>query len=82
MPIIQVNSSMREAFDNIKLKNVSKNARSLAQNVLSSLDRKVGLIRSNYWNAQLSLRTAKKLNAGVWDNPHARMAYDDMVRGE
>ena len=31
------------------------------------------------WNAHLSFRTAKKLGAPEWTNPHARMPYDDMV---
>ena len=77
---MQTNSVMREAFNNIKLKNVKKNAVKLAHTVLDSLDRRVGLIRSDKWNANLSYRTAKKLNAPVWDNPNARMAYDEMVK--
>lgn len=32
------------------------------------------------WNAHLSFKTAKKLEMPECNNPHARMAYDDMLR--
>lgn len=83
----QVNSSMRQGFDNILIKNVKKNAtkgkNSLVDKVLDSLGRKVGLVRSDVWNANLSLRTAKGLNAmnGFDFNRQPRYIYDDMVSG-
>jgi len=33
----------------------------------------------NGWNAHLSFRTAKKLNAPEFDNPRAKMPHDDMM---
>ena len=78
----QVNSTMRQAFDDIKLKNISASARAITKTVLSGLDRKVGLIGMGQgWNANLTNKTAKLLNAGVWDNPKAKMPYDRMVNG-
>lgn len=78
----QVNSTMRQAFDDIKLKNIKASARAITNTVLSSLDRKVGLIGLGQgWNASLSNKTAKAINAGVWDNPNAKMPYDRMVNG-
>jgi hypothetical protein len=31
------------------------------------------------WNAHLSYKTAQKLDMPECTNPHARMAYDDMI---
>lgn len=77
---MQRNSSLRQAFDNILLKNIKRHCGQLAETISSSLNRKVGLIRENEWNASLSHKTAEKLNAkGGWDfKGQPRMAYDGM----
>lgn len=61
---IQINSVMRQAFDDIHIKNIKPHARQLAQRVSNSLNRKVGLIgigNGIHWN--LSDKTAKQLVA-------------------
>lgn len=77
---MQRNSSLRQAFDNILLKNIKPHCAKLANIVSNSLERKVGLIRENEWNASLSHKTAEKLNAkGGWDfKGQPRMTYDGM----
>lgn len=60
---MQRNSTLRQAFDNILLKNIKPHCGKLAQSISSSLERKVGLIRENDWNAKLSLKTAHSLKA-------------------
>lgn len=81
MKTTQRNSTMREAFDSIKLKNISKNARPLVNTILDSLNRKVGLVRENDWNASLSFKTAQHLKAkeDFTFERQPRMAYDFMV---
>lgn len=77
----QRNSALREAFDNILIKHIKPHCKGLVENVSSSLNRKVGLIRVNAWNAHLSHRMAEKLNAkGGWDfKNQPRTAYDNML---
>ena len=61
---IQINSVMRQAFDNILLKNIKPNAGKLAITISNALDRKVGLIgigNGIHWN--ISDKTAKQLVA-------------------
>ena len=79
----QVNTVLREAFENIQVRHVKKKGPGLVPTILNSLNRKVGLVRSDVWNANLSMRTAKALNANAaWDFKHQpRTAYDAMVSG-
>lgn len=78
----QVNTVMREAFENIQVRNVAKNASSTVKNIISSLNRSVGLVRSDVWNANLSFKTFRDLKGheGWAFTRQPEMAYDKMVR--
>lgn len=83
--MFQRNSTMREAFDSIKIRNIKRvKKNTLLDHVVSSLNRKVGLVRENEWNAHLSMKTAQALNAkGGWDFKHLPFTrYDGMLQGE
>lgn len=78
---MQRNSTLRQAFDNILLKNIKPHCKDLVKHITSSLDRKVGLVRENDWNAKLSMRTAVALKAkeGFTFERQPFTAYDKMM---
>ena len=80
----QVNSTLRQAFDSILMKNTKPHNFSkggVVGIINSALERKVGLVRLGD-NFRLSFKTAAKI--GMKDgctNPRASMPYDMMVSG-
>lgn len=76
---------MRQAFDNIMMRNIKLDkpgVRELAGNILEDLRHNSGTWpEGKGWNAHLSFRTAKLLGMPTCENPYARMAYDNMVKG-
>ena len=67
---ITVNTTLRNAFDSIKIANIARHTTGkggLMAKVITALNGKAGERKVPGWNAHLSFKTAKKLNAPTWD---------------
>lgn len=81
---IQINSTLRQAFDSILMKNTKPHnfaKGGVVGTINSALERKVGMVRLSD-NFRLSFKTAAKIGMKEGcTNPRATMPYDNMLSG-
>lgn len=82
--MISITTAMRHAFNNIQVKPSAqtKEGERIAAITMDALSSKAGNIKVKGWTANLQFKTAKALNAPLFDVPanNVRMAYDRMVQ--
>lgn len=83
----KIKTAIREAFENIKVKAsaFTPSGAVIGAAIHTANHRGAGIINRPDWNAGLSFKTAKLLNAPVFDvNNHwgSRNAFDRMVYGD
>lgn len=76
-------TALRSAFESIKVmpSAYTEQGLEIGDAIYHKLEKKVGIIPRYNWKANLSFKTAKALNAPVYDVPSSkvRYAYDRMV---
>ena len=81
--MIFITTAMRHAFNNIKVKPSAqtKEGERIAAITMDALGSKAGEVKVKGWTANLQFKTAKALNAPIYDVPahKVRMTYDRMV---
>ena len=83
----KIKTSIREAFENIKVKAsaFTQEGARIGASIHTANHRGAGIINRPDWNASLSFKTAKLLNAPLFDvNNHrgGRNSFDIMCGGE
>ncbi len=82
-----MNTVMRQAFINASVtlfpkKGQEATSAAIINTCAKALNGKAGIVNiGKGWNARLSFKTAERLGMPECLHPHARMAYDDMVKG-
>ena len=83
----KIKTAIREAFESIKVKAsaFTQEGARIGAAIHTANNRGAGIINRPNWNASLSFKTAKLLNAPVFDvNNHwgSRNSFDRMVHGD